>query len=130
LPSFARPGASAYRAFDEGSALLSTDEPFDFIVSGRTVLISIMSFSGQLDVRMRSAPGKPPRCVSFSNITTTTSQPSTSAAKRRTALHRAVDQWLCLAEYGSDTDFMSDHINRCAIDDPIRPVPHTPIFMA
>src|SRR5450432_2962103 len=68
--------------------------------------------------------------ASFSNITTVTSQPSTSAAGEANSFAPASTRAFAFAgfRFQTPTSCPTD-INRCAIDDPIRPVPHTPIFI-
>jgi hypothetical protein len=60
----------------------------------------------------------------------TTSQPSASSAGDANSFAPESTSGLVLAEsrFQTPTSCPTD-INRCAIDDPIRPVPHTPIFI-
>src|SRR5664279_2582403 len=68
--------------------------------------------------------------ASFSNITTVTSQPSTRSAGEANSFAPASTRAFVFAElrFQTPTSCPTD-INRCAIADPIRPVPHTPIFI-
>src|SRR6266478_2173263 len=108
-----------------------TDAPIARIVSGRTVLISITNLPASLPVRMPwGARYTASLAVSLSNITMTVSQPSTSSAGDAKALAPMSVRGLVFAWSRFQTPTSCPNaINRCAIDDPIRPVPHTPIFM-
>src|SRR4030081_3540081 len=59
-----------------------------------------------------------------------TSQPSTSSAGYANSFAPASVRGFVFAELRFQTPTLCPtDINRCAIDDPIRPVPHTPIFI-
>src|SRR5580692_4159572 len=60
----------------------------------------------------------------------TTSQPSASSAGEANSSAPASTRGLVFAEsrFQTPTSCPTD-INRCTIEDPIRPVPHTPIFI-
>src|SRR5260370_36438820 len=63
-------------------------------------------------------------------MTITVSQPSISSAGLANSFAPASVSGFVLAEFlfQTPTSCPTD-INRCAIEDPIRPVPHTPIFI-
>src|SRR3954454_22339590 len=67
---------------------------------------------------------------SFSSITTTASQPcASSAGEANDCAPAALSGFVFAASRFHTPTSCPTAINRCAMDDPIRPVPHTPIFM-
>src|ERR1700720_746073 len=63
-------------------------------------------------------------------MTITASQPSTSSAGLANNFAPASVSGFVLAEFRFQTPTSCPtDINRCTIEDPIRPVPHTPIFI-